>query len=396
MTELTPISGSLPAPGSFGWGPTVNDFLYKLIVDHNLLDTLLETGRLSQTELDAAYGGASSAPTWGTIVGALVDQTDLQAALNSKQPSGSYSVTGHTHASTEVTDFDEAVRDRVGATLVAGTNVTITVSDAGNTITIAAAGGGGGGAPLWGTIEGPINDQLDLIARLDDLAPLASPVFTGNPTVPTPTVGDNDLSVANTAFVTAAVAAGGGGGGGQTHYPGVYLGSGKYTGAHTSSVSTHSPIVEAFYCSPFMAANDATIIELGTSVTIAGDSFSRLRFGLYEFDPLTLELSLLVDGGQTAASISTQSVAISQAVTKGQWLAAGLVIQQVGGTVVTRPTMRAWGGASISYEGPGAYGDSTNFVALSSGTGVTGALPALITNPSTTGGNTARTLVKIA
>jgi hypothetical protein len=34
----------------------------------------------------------------------------------------------------------------------------------------------------------------------------ASPVFTGNPTAPTPTYGDNDTSVATTAFVQAAVA----------------------------------------------------------------------------------------------------------------------------------------------------------------------------------------------
>jgi hypothetical protein len=37
-------------------------------------------------------------------------------------------------------------------------------------------------------------------------APLASPVFTGNPSAPTPTAGDNDTSIATTAFVTAAVA----------------------------------------------------------------------------------------------------------------------------------------------------------------------------------------------
>jgi hypothetical protein len=35
-------------------------------------------------------------------------------------------------------------------------------------------------------------------------APLASPVFTGNPTAPTPAVNDNDTSIATTAFVTAA------------------------------------------------------------------------------------------------------------------------------------------------------------------------------------------------
>lgn len=35
-------------------------------------------------------------------------------------------------------------------------------------------------------------------------APIASPVFTGNPTAPTATVGDNDTSIATTAFVQAA------------------------------------------------------------------------------------------------------------------------------------------------------------------------------------------------
>lgn len=37
-------------------------------------------------------------------------------------------------------------------------------------------------------------------------APLASPAFTGNPTAPTATAGDNDTSIATTAFVQTAVA----------------------------------------------------------------------------------------------------------------------------------------------------------------------------------------------
>jgi len=36
-------------------------------------------------------------------------------------------------------------------------------------------------------------------------APLASPALTGNPTAPTPTAGDNDTSIATTAFVQAAL-----------------------------------------------------------------------------------------------------------------------------------------------------------------------------------------------
>ncbi len=47
-------------------------------------------------------------------------------------------------------------------------------------------------------------------AELALKANIASPALTGNPTVPTASPGDNDTTIANTAFVTAAVAAGGG------------------------------------------------------------------------------------------------------------------------------------------------------------------------------------------
>lgn len=52
------------------------------------------------------------------------------------------------------------------------------------------------------------NISIDLSAY----APLASPALTGNPTAPTPTAGDNDTSIATTAFVTSAVTAAGGSG----------------------------------------------------------------------------------------------------------------------------------------------------------------------------------------
>lgn len=42
-------------------------------------------------------------------------------------------------------------------------------------------------------------------ASVDLKAPLASPALTGNPTAPTPTAGDNDTSIATTAFVQNAV-----------------------------------------------------------------------------------------------------------------------------------------------------------------------------------------------
>lgn len=58
-----------------------------------------------------------------------------------------------------------------------------------------------------------IADTSGLQTALDLKAPVASPAFTGNPTAPTPTAGDNDTSIATTAFVTTAVAAVTGGGG---------------------------------------------------------------------------------------------------------------------------------------------------------------------------------------
>jgi hypothetical protein len=47
----------------------------------------------------------------------------------------------------------------------------------------------------------------NLVTDLAAKAGLASPVFTGNPTVPTPTLSDDDLSVANTEWVRDVIAA---------------------------------------------------------------------------------------------------------------------------------------------------------------------------------------------
>jgi hypothetical protein len=50
-------------------------------------------------------------------------------------------------------------------------------------------------------------NSSDVTSSLATKADLASPALTGNPTAPTPTAGDNDTSIATTAFVTTAVAA---------------------------------------------------------------------------------------------------------------------------------------------------------------------------------------------
>ena len=51
----------------------------------------------------------------------------------------------------------------------------------------------------------PQADITNLVSDLALKAPLASPTFTGDPKAPTPSAGDNDTSIATTAFVAGAV-----------------------------------------------------------------------------------------------------------------------------------------------------------------------------------------------
>lgn len=71
----------------------------------------------------------------------------IDTELDGKQPAGSYADAVHTHATGDITALAEFIRDTIGATLVQGANVTLTVNDGADTITIAASGGGGGSDP---------------------------------------------------------------------------------------------------------------------------------------------------------------------------------------------------------------------------------------------------------
>jgi hypothetical protein len=79
--------------------------------------------------------GADKTKLNGIATGATANATD--AALRDRATHSG------TQASTTISDFAEAVDDRVAALLVAGANVTLSYNDAGNALTIAAAGGGG-------------------------------------------------------------------------------------------------------------------------------------------------------------------------------------------------------------------------------------------------------------
>jgi len=62
--------------------------------------------------------------------------TDLTNVPSTFTPSA------HTHTASDITDFSEAVDDRVNGLLVAGSNITLTYDDVANTLTITSAGSG--------------------------------------------------------------------------------------------------------------------------------------------------------------------------------------------------------------------------------------------------------------
>jgi hypothetical protein len=86
----------------------------------------------------AGGGGGGGVTDHGALTG-LADDDHTQYHNNARGDAR-YSLLGHTHSSTAITDFSEAVDDRVSSLLVAGANVTLTYNDGANTLTIDAAG----------------------------------------------------------------------------------------------------------------------------------------------------------------------------------------------------------------------------------------------------------------
>jgi microcystin-dependent protein len=74
------------------------------------------------------------------------------------------------------------------------------------TLTGAVTGTGATGTSIATSLGSFTFAQLNAALSDTDAAPLDSPAFTGNPTAPTATAGDNDTSIATTAFVTTAIA----------------------------------------------------------------------------------------------------------------------------------------------------------------------------------------------
>ena len=83
---------------------------------------------------------------------------------------GRYALASHTHTASQISDFSEAVDDRVGALLVAGSGVTLTYDDGANSLTVAASGGGG--ADPWSYAK-LTADTSGTSATLEDISGLS-------------------------------------------------------------------------------------------------------------------------------------------------------------------------------------------------------------------------------
>jgi hypothetical protein len=140
---------------------------------------VIQAGNLYRAKGAIASGAAFNATQWDLIVG----QAALDAALALKLDASAY------------TAADVLAKVK-------------TVDGAGSGLDADTMDGNDGAFYLNRTNH--TNTQListvsGLQTELDLKAPIASPVFTGNPTAPTPTAGDADASIATTAFVTNAV-----------------------------------------------------------------------------------------------------------------------------------------------------------------------------------------------
>lgn len=121
--------------------------------------------------------------------------------------------------------------------------------------------------------NGTIADDTDLALK----ANIASPTFTGNPAAPTPTVGDNDTSLATTAFVQAAI------------------GSKTYAANFTQS-STTAPVPTLF-----LNQLSAAIVWAYTSTGL----YTGTLAGAFLTGKVPTQIGIIIAGGGTLAATGT-------------------------------------------------------------------------------------------
>lgn len=125
------------------------------------------------------------------------------------QPVGNYSVVGHTHTSSNITDFNSSVSGLLPVRNLLGSG-NINVLNSGGFFTVSVTGlQPSGNYSLVGhthTASNITNFDSSVSGLINGIyAPLNSPLFVGIPTVPTATSGTNNSQIANTQFVRTEI-----------------------------------------------------------------------------------------------------------------------------------------------------------------------------------------------
>jgi hypothetical protein len=158
-------------------------------------------------------------PSIGTAIvfnGQLVNPEDGEAYVSEGiLPNTAYEVRAKLVANrkTTWTSWASVTTPNVSAPATSGTVTNSQLANMAQATFKMRAAGAGTGNPIDGTaaqaktaLAIAQSDVTNLVTDLAAKAPLASPVFTGDPTGPTPSFGDNDTSLATTAFVQGLVA----------------------------------------------------------------------------------------------------------------------------------------------------------------------------------------------
>jgi len=173
-----------------------------------------------------AGGGGGSGTV--TSVGASSSVSGLGFSGSPVTTSGTLSLTGTVAVASGGTGATDASGARTALSLVPGTDVQAYDADLDAIAALANAGivvRTGAGTVAARTITGDSEISVTngdgvsgnpTLAIGSAIARLASPAFTGAPTVPTASAGTSNTVAASTAYVDRAVASGGGGGGSNT------------------------------------------------------------------------------------------------------------------------------------------------------------------------------------